>query len=107
MAYIEVNHKVLREVSEAISTYCSSQDREMQIADSEIKSMLSLDWIGQDAQEFGKKWEDVDARDSTAIEFRELLQDFGEQLRLCANEYQSAQEKAYNAACLLPKCLLW
>lgn len=107
MAFIEVNHKVLRDVAAAINTYCSAQDREMRTADSEIKSVLSSDWIGPDAQEFGKRWEKVDASDSTTVRFRELLKNFGEGLTACANEYQSAQEDAYNAANRLPKYLYW
>ncbi|CDX04950.1 Type VII secretion system ESAT-6-like [Desulfitobacterium hafniense] len=107
MALIEVNHKVLRDVAAAITTYCSAQDKEMRAADSDIKSILSSDWIGLDAQEFGRKWEGVDANDSTTVKFRESLKSFGESLTACANEYQSAQEDAYNAANRLPKYLYW
>ena len=107
MALIEVNHKVLRDVASAVTTYCSAQDREMRSADSDIKSMLSSEWIGLDAQEFGRKWEDVDASTSTSVKFRESLKNFGEALIACANEYQSAQEDAYNAANRLPKHLYW
>lgn len=107
MAFIEVNHKVLRDVAESINTYCSAQDKEMRLADSDIKSLLSSDWIGLDAQEFGKKWEGVDAHDSTTVKFRELLKNFGEGLIACANEYQSAQEDTYNAANRLPKYFYW
>ena len=107
MAFIEVNHKALRDVAAAINTYCSAQDKEMRSADSDIKSLLSSDWIGLDAQEFGRKWERVDASDSTTVKFRELLKNFGESLMACANEYQSAQEDTYNAANRLPKYLYW
>ncbi len=107
MASIEVNHKVLRDVAGAITEYCSVQDREMRSADSEIKGMLTADWIGLDAQTFGGKWEGVDAADSTTVKFRESLKKFGEALTACANAYQSAQETAYNAASRLPKHLYW
>lgn len=108
MALIEVNHNVLRDVASAITTYCSVQDVEMRSADSEAKSMLTSDWLGLDAQEFGKKWEGVDGADSTAVKFRESLRKFGEALSACADEYKSAQEDAYNAASSLPlKYLFW
>lgn len=107
MAIIEVNHKTLRDVAAAIKTYCSAQDREMRSADSDIKSMLSSDWVGADARQFGGKWEGVDEKDSTAVRFRESLKNFGEGLSNCANEYQSAQEDTYNAASRLPKFLFW
>ena len=62
MAIIEVNHKTLRDVADAITTYCDAQDREMRSADREIKSMLSSDWVGTDARQFGAKWEGVDEK---------------------------------------------
>ena len=107
MALIEVNHKVLRDVAAAITTYCSAQDREMRSADTEIKAMLISDWIGLDAQEFGRKWSGVNTNDSTTIKFRDSLKNYGENLTACANEYQAAQEDAYNAANRLPKVLYW
>ena len=107
MAQIEVNHKTLRDIASAITTYCAAQDREMSSADTEIKSMLTSDWTGLDAQEFGGKWEGVDADDSTAVKFRKSLKSYGEALTACANEYQSAQEDAYNKANRLPKVLYW
>ena len=107
MAMIDVNHRVLREVAAAITAYCSAQDREMRSADTEIKSMLTTDWLGQDAQEFGRKWEGVDESGSIAVKMRESLKRFGENLTACANEYQAAQEDAYNAASRLPRFLYW
>jgi len=107
MAVIEVNHKVLRDVAAAVTTYCNAQDREMRSADSDIKSMLSSDWLGFDAQEFGRKWEGVDDNNSTAVKFRESLKNFGESLTACANEYENAQTSTYNAANSLPKWLIW
>ena len=107
MATIEVNHRTLRDVASAITAYCSAQDREMRSADAEIKSMLSSEWGGLDAQQFGGKWEGVDENGSTAVKFRESLKKFGENLTACANEYQTAQEDTYNAANWLPKYLYW
>jgi hypothetical protein len=107
MAVIEVNHKVLRDVAEAVTAYCNAQDREMRSADSDVKSMLFSDWLGLDAQEFGRKWEGVDDTDSVAVKFRESLKKFGESLTACANTYQTAQEDAYNEANRLPKWLYW
>ena len=107
MAMIEVNHKVLRDVAAAITAYISVQNREMGSADSNIKQMLRTDWLGSDAQEFERKWEDVDSPGSITIKHRESLKKYGENLTACANEYQSAQEDAYNAANRLPKILYW
>ena len=98
MAQIEVNHKILRDVASAITTYCAVQDREMRLADSEVKSMLASHWSGLDAQAFGGKWEGVDENDSTAVKFRELLKNFGENLIACADEYEQAQADTYNDA---------
>ncbi|MDR1210342.1 MAG: hypothetical protein LBK41_08555 [Clostridiales bacterium] len=107
MAVIEVNHKALRDVAAAVTAYCSAQDREMRSADSDVKSMLSADWLGFDAQEFGRKWEGVDDNNSTTVRFRESLKKFGESLTACADVYQKAQEGAYNDADRLPKWLYW
>jgi len=107
MALIEVNHKVLRDVAAAVDTYCEVQDKEMQSADTEIKSMLTSDWLGSDAQEFGGKWEGVDEKDSTTTKFCELLKSFGGNLIACADAYEKAQADAYNAADRLPKVLYW
>ena len=107
MAVIEVNHKILRNVAAEINTYCTSQDREMRLADNNIKSMLLVDWVGDDAMEFRNKWEDIDSSDSTAVKFRESLKKFGEGLEACANEYQTAQEDSYSEADRLPKYLYW
>jgi uncharacterized protein YukE len=107
MALLKVNHKVLRDVASAVVTYCTTQDKEMRSADGCIKSMLSSDWLGPDAQEFGHKWEDVDAGGSAAVKFRESLKNFGENLTACANEYENAQKDTYNAANRLPKYLYW
>ncbi len=107
MAVIEVNHKTLREVADAIKTYCSAQDREMRSADTEVKSMLSSEWVGLDAQQFGAKWEGVDENGGATVKFRESLKKFSEGLTACANEYQRAQEDSYNEAARLPKYLYW
>lgn len=107
MAFIEVNHKKLREVAEAIITYCSAQDREMRAADAAVKSMLFSGWTGADAQQFGKIWEGVDDNHSTAVTFRESLKKFAECLSACADAYQNAQADSYNEANRLPKWLYW
>jgi len=107
MAVIEVNHRALREVAAAVSAYCTAQDREMGSADLNVKSMLTTDWFGSDAQEFGRQWEGVDDGDSTSVKLRESLTKYGEALTACANEYQAAQEDVYNAANRLPKVLYW
>ena len=107
MAFIEVNHKILREVAEAITTYCSAQDKEMRSADTAVKSMLSSGWIGTDAQEFGRCWEGVDDNNSTAVKFRESLKKFAQCLSACADAYQNAQADSYTEANRLPKWLYW
>lgn len=105
--FIEVNHKTLREVANAINAYCAAQDREMKSADSEIKSMLKSDWIGLDAQEFGLKWEGIDEKNSTSSKFKNSLKNFSEVLNSCADVYQRTQEDSYNEANRLPKWLYW
>ena len=45
MALIEVNHKTLKEVAEAIDTYCETQDSEMKKAKSAVSNMLLKDWV--------------------------------------------------------------
>lgn len=107
MAVIEVNHQVLRDVASAINSYCFKQDIAMKEADRDIKMMLSSDWVGEDATEFGNKWEGVDDSDSTAAKFRKSLRNFSEALEACANEYQTAQEDSYAEADKLPKILTW
>ena len=107
MASIEVNHKVLQEVAQAVETYCSAQDREMRRADEDVKAMLSAHWQGMDAREFGGKWEGVDGRESTAVKLRDSWERLGEGLTACANEYAAAQAEVYNAASRLPRYLYW
>jgi len=98
---IDVNHRILRNVAADINTYCTAQNREMRKADTEIKVMLKSGWLGQDALEFGRKWDGVNKNDSTAVKFRESLKNYAEALEACANEYQSAQADAVNSAGLL------
>jgi len=98
MPIIEVNHKTLREVAAATTVYCDAQDREMRIADEDIKSMLSIGWLGLDAHEFENKWEGVDDNESIAVKFRDSIEMFGANLISCANAYQKAQEDTYNEA---------
>ena len=107
MAYIEVNQQVLRNTALALSAYCSAQNRQMGIADTDIKTMLASEWLGYDAQEFGHKWESVSDNDSTTIKFRESLLNFGINLCICADIYQNAQADTYNEANRLPKELYW
>ena len=107
MAPIEVNHSVLREVAQAVEDYCGAQDREMRRADEDVKAMLSSDWLGADARDFGGRWEGVDGSGSTAVKLRDSWQRFGEGLTACANEYAAAQAEVYNAASRLPKFLYW
>lgn len=103
MRLIEVNHQELRAIADAIDTYCDTQENEMQRADMAVKDMLTSDWIGPDAMEFGGKWEGVDSADSSAIKFSRVMRDYAETLRACAQVYKTAQEDVYNAASLLPR----
>lgn len=103
MAIIEVNHQSIRNAASAIDTYCEELNREMSKADSSVKNMLTSYWIGPDALEFGGKWESVDSASSTAIRFRDSLENYSEALKSCAHIYEEAQERVYNLASLLPK----
>jgi len=98
MAVIEVNHKSLREVATAITSYCTKQDMEMREANNEVRSMLDSGFQGRDAADYERKWALVNANDSTAVKFRESLKNFGESLVACANEYENAQVESVNAA---------
>ena len=95
---IDVNHKTLQDVAVAINTYCTAQDREMKIADTEVRALLTSGWIGPDAREFGHNWDGVNQSDSTAVKFREYLEFYADCLVACANEYKAAQEDVVNAA---------
>lgn len=103
MAIIEVNHNTLNEVAEAILTYCNTQNKEMKSAKSTVDTMLSSDWLGNDALEFQNKWNGVDATDSVTVQLRESLKSFAENIKACANEYKKAQENSYNEASRLPR----
>lgn len=107
MAFIEVDHRKLREAAEAITAYCSVQDQEMRSADEAVKSMLSSGWTGADAREFGHSWEGVNDKQSTAVKFRESLEQYAECLSACADAYQNAQADSYNEANRLPKYIYW
>ncbi len=107
MAVVEVNHRILIEVADAIDLYCSAQDREMRSADADIKSMLSSDWAGYDAQVFDYKWEGVDGKNSTSYKLKISLENFSDGLRKCASIYKKAQEDSYTEANNLPKWLYW
>lgn len=103
MALITVNHQTLRDVASAIRTYCDDQDKEMRSADSAVKTLLYTGWTGIDAMEFGKKWEDVDAVDSTAVKLKESLKRFADALDGCAEVYRQAQAESYSDASRLPR----
>jgi len=107
MAIIEANHRLMRDVASAITTYISVQNKNMQSADTEVQLMLVSDWFGMDADEFRKQWAQVNSNDSTTVKFRESLKNYGEGLTACANEYENSQAKAYNRANWLPKILYW
>lgn len=103
MASIEVNHQKLRDAAAAIRDYCTHQERQMRRADSEVKAMLTADWTGTDAMEFGGRWEAVDAPDSAAVKFKKSLETYSDTLDACADAYQRAQEDAYDLASRLPR----
>ena len=107
MALIQVDHHTLREVSAAITDYCAAQDRQMRSADSSVKSMLNTSWSGFDAHYFSVKWEAVDAKDSTAVKFRDQLSNFASALKASADVYQRAQEDVYDGAAALPRYIRW
>ena len=98
MAAIEVNFQTLLNLKNGIGSYCSYQDEQMSQADFEVKSMLSSDWLGSDAQEFGQKWAGICDNDSQTAKFKNSLIEFGELLDFCANEYRAAQTNAANEA---------
>ncbi len=103
MAIIEVNHQTLRDVASAVRNYCSQQDAQMRSANAEVKDMLNSGWTGFDSQAFQDKWDDVDSKDSTAVKFRDSLENYSKLLDYCATLYQTAQENAYAAARWLPR----
>lgn len=103
MAIIEVNHQQLRTMAQAIESYCDLQNTEITKADTAVKDMLANGWNGEDALEFGAKWEGVDASDASSKKFCESLKKFSEALYACADCYRVAQEDAVNLANLLPR----
>ncbi len=107
MAVIVVNHETLRALSQEATDYCTLQETLMTHSDKIVKDMLFTDWIGTDAQEFGKLWEGVDEKGSTANNFKESLKNYSDAVNACADVYQKAQENAYNRANRLPKILTW
>lgn len=107
MALIKVNHQTIRQIADAIDTYCQTQDREMRAADSAVKGFLGSGWAGMDADAFDGRWEDVDGSGSTAVKFQKNLDNYAKALRACADAYQRAQEDSYDEAARLPKYLTW
>lgn len=103
MALIKVNYQVIRDFANNIDDYCDLQDRKMAAVDAQVQDVLGAEWFGLDTAAFGQKWADVDASDSTAVQFRDSLRDYAEALRSCAQQYQSAQEDIYNLSSLLPR----
>ncbi len=103
MALIEVNHSTLIDVADAIDAYCTAQDNEMKTANAAICKMLFNDWIGDDANAFFEKWNEVDKEGSATEQFKKMLKNYGDYLRFCAKEYAKAQEDAYNLAYRLPR----
>ena len=103
MALIEVNHKTLKEVAEAIDTYCETQDSEMKKAKSAVSNMLLKDWVGDDATAFQNKWNEVDSDGSVTTQFSKMLSNYAECLRANAELYRQAQEDSYNEATRLPR----
>jgi len=95
---IDVNHRTLRALATVINDHCLLQEKEMKIADAAIKDMLTTGWLGSDASAVGLQWAGVNISDSTAVKFRESLKNYADALAACAEEYQSAQTKAVNAA---------
>ena len=104
---VEVNHQRLRTLSEQIKSYCTEQDYEMRLAEMAMRELFGESWQGQDATALQTKWDAVYDSNSVAVKLRDSLKNFGEALDACANEYQYAQEEAYNKAALLPKILRW
>ena len=98
MAFLQVDIRTLGSVKRAIEEYCSYQDTQMRRADADIQSMLSTDWTGPDAKEFGQKWAGIHEDDSQVVKFKQSLLELGEMLAICASEYRAAQEAAIGEA---------
>jgi uncharacterized protein YukE len=105
MSAIQMNFNTLRRVAKAIDEYCSYQDAQMRQADFDIKSMLSTDWLGDDATAFSRNWEGVNSDNSEAVKFRNSLLKYCELLAVSANEYRTAQKSAQNEATRLQASL--
>ena len=107
MALIKVNHQTIRQIASDIDSYCQTQVKEMRTADSAVKSFLSSNWSGMDADAFSGRWEDVDGSDSIAVLLKKYLEGYAKSLRACADAYQVAQEDSYDQAARLPTFLAW
>lgn len=103
MALIEINHRAMLEVADAIDEYCESQDKEMKSADASMKTMFLNYFVGDDARALNEKWNGVSENGSVAVQFKDSLINFGKCLKACAKEYQTAQEDSYNQAAHLPR----
>jgi uncharacterized protein YukE len=104
--HVEVDRQDLKNVSSSCLEYSDQQDREMSAVDVSVKDMLRDGWHGQDAMEFGRIWEGVDAGGSQASKFRDNVTAFGAKLQQCEKEYRDAQEDIYNKAAKLPKWII-
>ena len=103
MAQIEVNYQVLRSYASLIDEHCELQKREMKAADAAVRSVLGTDWSGLDTVDFGQKWDQVDAGDSTSVQLQKTLENFAKALKASASAYEKAQVDIYNRSALLPR----
>ncbi len=107
MAKIDVNRRALKDAAAAIEKYIGVQDKQMKDADSEVKSMLASGWMGEDAMSFGRKWDDVDAKESVTTELRDSLDSFKNALLECEKIYSKAQEESYDQADDIIRLFVW
>ena len=98
---LRVNHGELRSIAAQIDSYCDIQDREMRLANRAVTTMLTQDWRGPDAREFGRQWMGVNDRDSVALRFRDALRNYANALRASADLYQRIQADVVNQAGVL------
>lgn len=103
MAYLEVNHQLLREMADAIDSCRETQKQQMRQADTAVKGVLGTGWVGEDAAAFGVQWAEADGTGSTAGRLDQSLENFADAIRGCAAGYQTAQEDICNRAYLLPR----
>ncbi|MDR1703295.1 MAG: hypothetical protein LBS19_01235 [Clostridiales bacterium] len=107
MAMINVDRRALKETAAAVKQYCELQNRQMKEADGEVKSMLASGWMGEDAMAFGRKWDDVDSKDSVTTKLHDSLDSFREALLNCEKLYSKAQEDSYDQAEDIIRLIVW